>query len=86
MSVVRTADAASQRKIAFAAPETIHGALKQIVGWAEMNGIHVQGKPLTEREFINGLIAGFWASGRDQWESKINQNAQSFVSLKAHKD
>ena len=37
MSVGRIGTAATQRKIAFAAPETIHGALKQIVGWAEMS-------------------------------------------------
>lgn len=69
------------RKIGFEAPDQIHGAVKSIIGWAEMNGVNVSGKSLTEREFLQGLIAGFWASGQESWETLIIKNAEAVKDL-----
>lgn len=69
------------RKIGFEAPEQVHGALKSIIGWAEMNNLRLSDKPLSEREFLQGLIAGFWASGQDAWESKIVDNGNKLKEL-----
>ena len=68
-------------KISFAAPEAVHGVIKQIVGWAEMNGVRVNGKSLTEKEFISGLIAEFWESGRENWESRIESNSKMLSQI-----
>ena len=63
------------RKIGFAAPEQIHGVLKQVVGWAEMSEIRPSGVTFTEREFLQGLICGFWAKGQDEWAKELERNA-----------
>lgn len=70
-----------ERRIGFVAPEQIHGALKQIIGWSEMNEVRPSGKVMTEREFLQGLIAGFWESPRDKWESIISGNAKALAKV-----
>lgn len=72
---------AKPRKIGFDAPEEIHGAIKSIVGWAEMNKIRPSDRPFSEREFLQGLVAGFWAAGQDSWESLIIGNSQSLKRI-----
>lgn len=69
------------RKIGFNAPEQIHGALKQIIGWAEMNEVKPSGKSLTEREFLQGLVAGFWETPRDQWGDTIEANTKALKKV-----
>ena len=70
-----------ERRIGFIAPEQIHGALKQIIGWAEMNEIRPSDKTFTEREFLQGLVAGFWESPRSQWEQIITGNAAALKKV-----
>jgi hypothetical protein len=70
-----------ERRIGFIAPEQIHGALKQIIGWAEMNEVRPSDKTFTEREFLQGLIAGFWETPREQWESIIKANAKALKKV-----
>ena len=72
---------AKPRKIGFEAPEEIHGAIKLIVGWAAMNKIRPSEKPFSERELLQGLVAGFWAAGQDSWESLILSNSQSLEKI-----
>lgn len=62
------------RKIGFNAPNQIHGALKMIVGYCEMMELEYNGKPLTERDFLASLIAGFYRSDQNQWIDMINRN------------
>lgn len=69
------------RKIGFEAPETLHGAIKSIVGWAEMNNLRPLGKPFSERELLQGLIAGLWEQGPDKWESTIRSNSVSIAKV-----
>ena len=75
MRISNAKAAAEQRKIGFAAPEQVHGALKQVVGWAEMSVLKPSGVTFTEREFLQGLIAGFWAKGKDTWSEEIEKNS-----------
>lgn len=69
------------RKIGFEAPEEIHGAIKSIVGWAEMNKIRPSGMPFTERQFLQGLVAGFWASGQENWEELLIGNSRCLQKI-----
>jgi hypothetical protein len=75
MRVANAKITSEQRKIGFAAPEQIHGALKQVVGWAEMSELKPSGMTFTEREFLQGLIAGFWAKGKETWAEEIENNS-----------
>jgi hypothetical protein len=75
MRVANAKITSEQRKIGFAAPEQIHGALKQVVGWAEMSELKPSGLTFTEREFLQGLIAGFWAKGKETWAEEIENNS-----------
>ena len=75
MRVANAKITSEQRKIGFAAPEQIHGALKQVVGWAEMSELKPSGMTFTEREFLQGLIAGFWAKGKETWAEEIKNNS-----------
>ena len=81
MRIASTKPDTKPRKIGFEAPEQIHGALKSIIGWAEMNNVRISDKPLSERDFLQGLIAGFWASGQDTWESLIVKNGDAVKDL-----
>lgn len=81
MAVTKRLTSLPDRKISFAAPDAIHGAIKQIVGWAEMNRLEINGKSFTERDFINSLVAGFYASDRDTWIDKLEANAEAFENL-----
>ena len=81
MAVTKRLASLPDRKIAFAAPDPIHGAIKQIVGWAEMHRLEINGKSFTERDFINSLIAGFYASGQETWIDKLENNAMAFEKL-----
>ena len=81
MPAIKKIEADWSRKIAFAAPDQIHGAVKQIVGWAEMSGIHYNGKPLTERDFLNGLVADFYMANQDDWWNRIESNMTSFEKM-----
>jgi hypothetical protein len=81
MRIATTKPDTKPRKIGFEAPEQIHGALKSIIGWAEMNNVRISDKPLSERDFLQGLIAGFWASGQDTWESLIFKNGDDVKDL-----
>jgi hypothetical protein len=69
------------RKLAFAAPEHIHGAIKQIIGWVEMQGIQHNGKSLTERDLLNSLIAGLYMAGQSNWEKRIESDLAAFDKL-----
>lgn len=69
------------RKIGFEAPEEIHGAIKSIVGWAEMNKIRPSGMPFTERQFLQGLVAGFWAAGQENWEDLLVGNSDCLQKI-----
>lgn len=69
------------RKIGFEAPEEIHGAIKSIIGWAEMNKIRPSGVPFTERQFLQGLVAGFWDAGQEHWEDMLVQNSHSLKNI-----
>lgn len=69
------------RKIGFEAPEEIHGAIKSVVGWAEMNQVRPLDKPFSEREFLQGLVAGFWAAGPDAWADLLYSNSEAIASL-----
>lgn len=81
MAVTKRLTSLPDRKIAFAAPDAIHGAIKQIVGWAEMNRLELNGKTFTERDFINSLVAGFYASDRDSWIDQLEANATALENL-----
>lgn len=74
MAITKRVDTLPARKIAFAAPESIHGAVKQIIGWAEMQGLQFNNKSITERDLLNGLIAGFYKSGEQNWEKRIESD------------
>lgn len=81
MAVTKRLTSLPDRKISFAAPDAVHGAIKQIVGWAEMNRLELNGKSFTEKDFINSLVAGFYASGQETWIDKLENNALAFEKL-----
>lgn len=81
MAVTKRLSTLPDRKISFAAPDAVHGAIKQIVGWAEMHRLELNGKSFTEKDFINSLIAGFYASGQDTWIDKLENNALALEKL-----
>lgn len=81
MGLLKKIDNPAQRKLAFSSPEKIHGAVKQIIGWVEMQSIQYKGKSLTEKDFLNSLIAGFYMSGQSNWEEMIEKNLSALESM-----
>jgi len=81
MALTKRVDSLPARKMAFAAPEQIHGAVKQIIGWVEMQGIQHNGKSLTEKDLLNSLIAGLFMSGQANWEKRIESDLSALDSL-----
>lgn len=77
----KIAESTDNRKIGFSAPDSIHGAVKMIVGWCEMNEYQYKGKPLTERDFLSSLIAGIYQSGQENWLKTIEQNLRALETL-----
>ena len=81
MGLLKKNESHEQRKLAFSSPEQIHGAVKQVIGWVEMQSIQYKGKSLTEKDFLNSLIAGFYMSGQSNWEDMLEKNLSALESM-----
>lgn len=83
MAVTKVKSDLPHRKISFAAPDQVHGIVKYVVAWAEMNGLRHNGKTLTERDFLNALVAGFYNSGQSNWIDRIESDIAALDSINA---
>lgn len=70
-----------ERVVSFRAPDTIHGALKQITGKLEMSQCRIGGRVPFERDILNWLVADLYQSGPSKWPERIEQAHAEFVKF-----
>lgn len=70
-----------ERVISFRAPDTVHGALKQIVGRLEIGQNKVDGRVPYERDILNWLIGELYMDGPDKWAKRITDAHRRFVDF-----
>ena len=70
-----------ERVVSFRAPDTIHGALKQITGKLEMSQCKVGGRVPYERDILNWLVADLYMQGPENWPKRIETAHAQFVKF-----
>jgi len=77
----KIAKPASDRAIAFRAPATIHGALKQITGKLEMDDYQLDGRVPYERDILVWLVGELYMEGPEKWADRLSKAAGRFKEL-----
>ena len=80
-SAVKSDPKQLERVVSFRAPDTIHGALKQITGKLEMSQCKINGRVPYERDLLNWLIGDLYMSGPENWPKRIEAAHAQFVKF-----
>lgn len=70
-----------ERVVSFRAPDTVHGAIKQIVGRLEMTQCKIDGRVPYERDILNWLIGELYMEGPDKWANRVTNAHKRFVDF-----
>jgi hypothetical protein len=70
-----------ERVVSFRAPDTIHGALKQITGKLEMSQCRIGGRVPFERDILNWLVADLYQAGPSNWPKRIEAAHAQFAKF-----
>jgi hypothetical protein len=80
-AAVKTESKQLERVVSFRAPDTIHGALKQITGKLEMSQCRIGGRVPFERDILNWLVADLYQAGPTKWPERIESAHAQFVKF-----
>jgi hypothetical protein len=69
------------RIVSFRAPDTIHGAIKQIVGKLEMGSLKIDGKSPSGQDVLTWLVADLYTAGDDQWAKRVDEAHRRYLDL-----
>jgi len=76
-------DLTGNRQLAFRAPDSVHGALKMIVGRLEMGSFRFNGKQPSGQDVLIWLLCEMYMDGPDKWPGRIENAYARFVEFES---